>query len=142
MGSENIRERFNILIKEIRDSPEYANAKIKIERSEKRYAMWKKVLAIGGAILAAIVGVLIGRGLPNRRRVSGTTDNLHELGESIGRAGDHNSDATDAVDDSSRLAGEIADRNRDNKSDVKRAKEILANAKARSGRVGRTRKPG
>jgi len=94
--------------------------------------MWKKILAIIGAVLATIIGVLIGRGLPNRRRVRGIDSDIHELGESVRRASDINNNLGEQLEVSRRSAGEIADRNRDNVADVDLAKEILRRAKARS----------
>ena len=102
----------------------------------------KKVLAVIGVILTAIVGVLIGRGVSGGRGIPGVAGDIREAGESLGRAGHGIDDATGRLDDSKRLAGEIADRNRDNASDVERAKEILRLALAKSRRVGRNRKPG
>ena len=97
----------------------------------------KKVLIAIGGVLVAIIGVLIGRGLPNRRRVSRVTSDLREVGESVDRAGSGIEDVADQLRDSRNTAGRIAERNRDNKADVDRAKEILARAKQRS----RRRKP-
>ena len=104
-------------------------------------ATLKTVLATLGTILAAIIGVLIGRGLPGRRGVRGAADNLHELRESAERAIDYNNNLGEQLEVSARSAGEIAARNRDNVADVDRAKEILRRAKARSDKVGRNRKP-
>lgn len=100
----------------------------------------KKILTIIGAILAAIVGVVIGRGLPQRRRVPGVRGNLDALGESARRSADYNKNLGEQLEISRISAGEIADRNRDNVADVERAKEILRRAKARSDQVGRSRK--
>ena len=104
--------------------------------------MWKKVIAVIAAIGGVVLAFLLGRGISNGRGIPGVAGDIREAGESLDRAGNGIADATGRLDDSHRLAGEIADRNRDNKSDVDRAKEILRRAKARSDKVGRNRKPG
>ena len=95
-------------------------------------ATLKTILATIGAAIIAVIGVLIGRGLPGRRGVRGVDANLHELRESAERAIDYNNQLGEQLEVSARSAGEIAARNRDNVADVDRAKEILRRAKARS----------
>jgi len=93
--------------------------------------MWKKICAITGSVLAIIVAYFLGRNL-NRGRVLGIDADIRAAGESLKRAGRANRDAGNAVADSKRAAGELADRNRDNQADVDRGKSILHNAKARA----------
>ncbi len=101
--------------------------------------MWKKVLAIIG-VLAGILGAsLLGRRNTNRGRVPGVDDNLREARESAGRTRDSIESAKRELGESRARAGEIAIRNNDARADVKRAKELLRQAKARSGNVGRSR---
>lgn len=94
--------------------------------------MWKKICAIAGTVLAAIVAAILCRGLSNRRGVSGASGNLRKAVDHAKRAGDANRAATDAIDNGKRTAGEIAESNRDARFDVDRAKAILAAAKRRA----------
>ena len=94
----------------------------------------KKILIAIGGVIATIIGVLIGRGMSHRRGVRRVADDLREVGESVERAGSGIEDVADQLRDSRDTAGRIAERNRDNKADVDRAKEILSRAKQRSRR--------
>ena len=91
----------------------------------------KTILTIIGAIAVGVIGVLFGRST-KRGRVSRVDDDIRTLGESVGRTEDTIEQARRTVGNSRRLAGEIADGNREAKADVKRTKEILEGAKSRS----------
>jgi len=101
----------------------------------------KKVLAVIGVILTAIVGVLIGRGVSGGRGIPGVAGDIREIRAATGRIRQHNSTARDSINDSLDCAGELAKRNADNKADIDRAKEILRRAKARSSQGNDSRKP-
>lgn len=103
-------------------------------------AKLKAVLTIIGGFIALVGGMLLRR-CTKRGRISGVASDIHEVGESVGRTSDAVSDAQLELENSRRIAGEIAVGNADNHSDVERAKEILRSAKARSNQVRRNRKP-
>ena len=103
-----------------------------------RFHVWKKILAILGAIIAALVAYLLGRGLPKRSGVSGVDEHLREAGESVRRAEAANSDIGSAISTSQRVASNISEGNREASDLAKRAEEILRGANERSRKASST----
>lgn len=98
--------------------------------------MFKKICAIIGAAIAVILAFLIGGGLSFRRRIRRVNRDIQSIRKHADNAGDANRAVKDALDDSKRTAGEIAESNRNAQSLVGRAKDILAAAKRRASTQG------
>lgn len=95
-------------------------------------ALWKKICAIAGTVLAIIVAAFIGGRLSNRRRVSGTSDDIQPIRDSLDRTGSEVDTARNAVRDSRDIVDDLHDGNRETSHIVERARQILADADARS----------
>ena len=93
---------------------------------------FKKILAIIGAVGGVVFAFILGRGLPKRGGVRGVGEHLNTLEESTRRATEYNNNLGEQLDISRDSAREIADRNRDAKTDSDRFAEILENARRRS----------
>jgi hypothetical protein len=94
--------------------------------------MVKKILLVIGGVALFVVGLFLGGGLLNRRRVGGTGQHLDDVGDSLDRAGDAIDESTSAIDDSARIVGDISAGNSIGQTLIERGREILAAAKARN----------
>ena len=108
--------------------------------------MWKKVFLVIGGIALLVIGVLLGGGHFNRRRGSGTNRPLDDVREHTERAECEAERASDAVDqgageidssaeriaESQDINRELAAGNTTAERLIRRSREILATATARS----------